>query len=162
MRENTEGANKARLDFAKKQTISGKPFFGWLKLRSSCTRVKKLWRRLGTAHDPKLATLSVKHGGAVWWRERAWLPVAQGYWCLVVMWQGTEEAGRILKCIRISSAKMQVVWAGLHSKMDNDPKHTAKPTQEFFKLTKCNILQWPQKSISWSQPDWACISLAED
>ncbi len=65
MRANTEGANKARLDFAKKQTISGKPFFGWFKLRSACTRVNKLWRRHGTAHDPKLATLSVKHGGAV-------------------------------------------------------------------------------------------------
>ncbi len=48
---------------------------------------KKVWRRLGTAHDPKHTTSSVKHGGAVWWHEHEWLPVALGYWCLVTMWQ---------------------------------------------------------------------------
>ncbi len=45
---------------------------------------KKVWRRLGTAHDPKHTTSSVKHGGVVWWHEHAWLPVALGYWCLLL------------------------------------------------------------------------------
>ncbi len=43
---------------------------------------KKVWGRLGTAHDPKHTTSSVKHGGAVWWHEHAWLPVALCYWCV--------------------------------------------------------------------------------
>ncbi len=43
----------------------------------------KVWRMHGTAHDPKHTTSSVKHGGAVY--ERAWLPVALGYWCLMMM-----------------------------------------------------------------------------
>lgn len=30
--------------------------------------------------------------------------------------------------------------------MANDPKHTAKATQEFFKARKWNILQWPNPS----------------
>ncbi len=55
------------------QTTSGKAFFGLLKLRSTCTRMtgrkKYIWRRLGTAHDPKHTTSSMKHGGAVWWHE---------------------------------------------------------------------------------------------
>ncbi len=50
-----------------------------LNLRSTCTRLtckNKVWRRLGTAHDPKHTTSSVKHGGVVWWQEYALLPVA--------------------------------------------------------------------------------------
>ncbi len=43
-------------------------------------RKKKEWRRLGTAHDPKHTASSVKHSGA----DHAWLPVALGYWCLVM------------------------------------------------------------------------------
>ncbi len=30
--------------------------------------------------------------------------------------------------------------------MDNDPKHTAKATQDFSKAKKWNILQWPSQS----------------
>lgn len=30
--------------------------------------------------------------------------------------------------------------------MDNDPKHTAKATQEFIKAKKWNILEWPSQS----------------
>lgn len=30
--------------------------------------------------------------------------------------------------------------------IDNDPKHTAKATQKFFKAKKWNILQWPSQS----------------
>ncbi len=30
--------------------------------------------------------------------------------------------------------------------MDNDPKHTAKTIQEFLKVKKWNILQWPSQS----------------
>ncbi len=53
----------------KKSQTFGKLSFGRLKLRSTCTRMmgrKKVWRRLGTAHDPKHTSSSVKHGGAVW------------------------------------------------------------------------------------------------
>ncbi len=65
-----QSANKARIDFAKKEkskTTSGKGFFSRLKLRSTCTRMmgrKKVWIRLATAHDPKHTTSSVKHSGA--------------------------------------------------------------------------------------------------
>ncbi len=52
---------------------------------------KKVWRRLGTAHDPKHTTPSVKHGGAVCCHEHACLPVVLGYWRLVMMWQNPRE-----------------------------------------------------------------------
>ena len=30
--------------------------------------------------------------------------------------------------------------------MDNDPKHTVKATEEFFKAKKWNVTQWPSQS----------------
>ncbi len=101
MRANTDGspqgANKARLDLAKKHLKKPDHFWKsilWMaeikfNLHQNDEK-KKVWRRLGTAHDPKHKTSSVKHGGAVWWHERAWLPVALGYWCSV-MWQKKQD-----------------------------------------------------------------------
>ncbi len=45
--------------------------------------------------------------------------------------------------------------------MENDPKHTAKATQEFLKVKNVEYSALA-KSISWFQPNWACISLVED
>ncbi len=112
-RANTEGspqdANEARLDFAKKHLK--KPEHFWKSVlwtveskinRYQNKRKKKVWRSLGTSHDQKnLAYVIRKHGEAVWWHKRAWLPVALGYWCLVMTWQKIEAAGWILKCIGI-------------------------------------------------------------
>ncbi len=60
-------------------------------------RKKKVWKRLGTSHDPKHTTSSVKHGGAVWWHEHAQLPTTLGYWCLAM----TEATRIILKYVGI-------------------------------------------------------------
>ncbi len=84
-----QGANKARLDFAKKHLK--KPDHLWKSILWTPEikinlyqndRKKKVWRRLGTAHGPKHTSSSVKHVGSVRWHERAWLPVILGYWCL--------------------------------------------------------------------------------
>ncbi len=70
---------------------------------------KQVWRRLGTAHDQ-----SIQHH--LWnMGERAWLPVALGYWCLLMTWQRTEAAGWILKSIGIYClprfSQMQQSWS---------------------------------------------------
>ncbi len=88
MRANTDGspkgANKVRLDFAKKHLKKARPLLEKYSLDAGIKinlhqndRKKKVWRRHGTAHDPKHTTSSVKHG-------HAWLPVALGYWCLLM------------------------------------------------------------------------------
>ncbi len=103
-----------------------------------------------------------------WWSVTAWqLPVALGYWCLLMMWQRTEAARRILKCIYwdIQSAQIQSNGARLIGRrfivqINDDPKHTAKATQEFLKVRsgvfcngRVNLLISTRLS---------CISLAED
>ncbi len=40
-------------------------------------------------------------------------------------------------------------------------KHKGKATEKFLKVKKVDYSAMT-KSISWSQPDWTCISLAED
>ncbi|CAJ0938076.1 unnamed protein product, partial [Ranitomeya imitator] len=72
---------------------------------------KKVWRRKGTAHDPRHTTSSVKHGGGN---------------------------------IQPNAAKL--IGRRFIVQMDNDPKHTAKATQEFMSAKKWNILQWPSQS----------------
>ncbi len=109
--------------------------------------MEKAWNSSWSKHT----TSSVNHGGAVWWHEHAWLPVALGYWCLVMMWQKTEAVRRILKCIDILSAQIQSNAAKLIGRrfivqVDNGPKHTAKATQEFLKVKKWIIRQWPSQS----------------
>ncbi len=90
-----------------------------------------------------------------WWssvmHEHALRPVALGYWCLVMMWQKTDASGRILKYSDILSAQIQPNAAELIGRcfivqMDDDPKHTANATQEFVKIKKWIILQWPSQS----------------
>ena len=46
--------------------------------------------------------------------------------------------------IQTNSAKL-IGWR-FTVEMDNDPKHTVKATQEFFKAKRWNILQWPSQS----------------
>ncbi len=144
----------ARLDSAKKHLK--KPDHFWKSILWMAEikinlyqndRKKKVWRRLGTAHDLKHTTPSVKHGGAVRWHEHAWLPVALGYWCLVMMRQKQLEEFWCVQgyTVCLDSAKCSKVdWTALHSTNGRWPK--SKATQEFLKVKRWNILQWPSQS----------------
>ncbi len=106
-----------------------------------------------------------------WWssvmHERAWLPVALGYCCSVMMRQKTEAAGWILKCTGIYSLSrfsqmLKVDWTVLHSTNGQWPKTYIKATQEFLKVKKWNFLQWPSQSPDLISTRLSSISLAED
>ncbi len=93
-RANTEcspqGANKARLDFAKKHLKKPDHFWKsilWMaEIKINLYQndgKKKVWRRLGTARSKAYNNICETWSSVMAWA--AWLPVALGYWCLV-MW----------------------------------------------------------------------------
>ena len=150
---------KARIDFAKKHLKKPAQFWNSI-LWTDETKInlyqndgkKKVWRRIGTAHDPKHTTSSVKHGGG---SVMAWACMASnGTGSLVFIDDVTKDRSSQMNSEvyrDILSAQIQPNAAkliGLHFtvQMDNDPKHTAKATQEFFKAKKWNILLWPSQS----------------
>ncbi len=73
---------KARLEFAKQHLKKPSQFWNnilWtdetnINLYQSDGK-RRVWRRKGTAHDPKHTTSSVKHVVVVSWRGHVWLPV---------------------------------------------------------------------------------------
>uniref|UniRef100_A0A3B5Q0B9 Transposase n=2 Tax=Xiphophorus maculatus TaxID=8083 RepID=A0A3B5Q0B9_XIPMA len=113
---------------------------------------KKVWRRKGTAHDPKHTTSSVKHGGG---NVMAWACMAfNGTGSLVFIDDITadkssrmnSEVYRDILSAQIQPNAAKLIGRRFTVQMDNDPKHTAKATQEFMSAKKWNILQWPSQS----------------
>ncbi len=65
--------------------------------------------------------------------ERAWLPVALSYWCLIMKWQKTEAAGWILKCIGIYSLP-SITFFAIKAQIKAQSVHF-KP----YSLYNCNL-----------------------
>ncbi len=138
----------------KSQTISGNVFFGWLKLRSTCTRMKGR-KKYGEGLE-QLMIQSIKH--------HLWNLVDQcdgmsmassGTGLLVFIDDLTEDRSsrknsemyRDILSAQIQSNAAKLIGRRFMVQMDDDPKHTAKATQEFLKVKKKNyILQWPSQS----------------
>uniref|UniRef100_A0A8C4S635 Transposase Tc1-like domain-containing protein n=1 Tax=Erpetoichthys calabaricus TaxID=27687 RepID=A0A8C4S635_ERPCA len=144
---------KARLDFAKEHLK--KPAQFWKNiLWTDETKInlyqndgkKKVWRRRGTAHYPKHTTSSVKHsGGSV----MAWVCMAaSGTGTLVFIDDVTQdrssrmnsEVFRDILSAQIQLNAVKLIGRRFMIQMDNDPKHTAKATQDFIKAKSGNFL----------------------
>uniref|UniRef100_A0A8C7X7Z9 Transposase Tc1-like domain-containing protein n=1 Tax=Oryzias sinensis TaxID=183150 RepID=A0A8C7X7Z9_9TELE len=142
---------KARLDFAKKHLK--KPAQFWKNiLWTDETKInlnqndgkRKVRRRRGETHDPKNTTSSVKHCGG---SEMAWACMAtSGTGTLVFIDDVTQDRSspmnsevfrdRLSAQIQVNADKL--IGRLFIIQMDNDPKRTAKATQEFIKAKKWN------------------------
>ncbi len=159
---------KARLEFAKRHRKKPTQFWNsipWtdetkINLYQSDGK-RRVWRRKGTAHDPKHTTSSVKHGGG---SVMAWACMAaSGTGSLVFIDDVTadkssrmnSEVFRAILSAHIQPNASELIGRRFTVQMDNNPKHTAKATKE----VDCYAMA---KSITWPESDWACISLAED
>ncbi len=113
---------------------------------------RRVWRRKGTAHDPKHTTSSVKHGGG---SVMAWACMAaSGTGSLVFIDDVTadkssrmnSEVFRAILSAHIQPNASELIGRRFTVQMDNDPKHTAKATKEFLKGKKWTVMQWPSQS----------------
>ena len=122
---------------------------------------RKVLRRKGTAHDPKHTTSSVKHGGG---SVMAWACMAANRTgSLVCIDVTADKSSRMISevFLAILSAHIQpnaseLVGRRFTVEMDNDPKHTAKATKEFFKAKKWNVMQWPSQSPDLNPMHFTC------
>ena len=135
---------KTRLEFAKQHLKKPLQFWNNILWTDETKFIlyqndgkRRVWRRKGTAHDPKHTTSSVKHGGSV----MAWACMAaNGTGTLVFIDDVTaDKSSRINSEVfrAISSAHIQpnaseLIGRRFTVQMDNDPKHTARATKEFF------------------------------
>ncbi|TKS81341.1 Transposable element [Collichthys lucidus] len=150
---------KTRLEFAKQHLKKPSQFWNnnlWtdetkINLYQSDGK-RRVWRKKGTAHDPKHTTSSVKHGGG---SVMAWACMAaNGTGSLLLIDDVTadkssrmnSEVFRAIVSVHIQPNASELIGRHFTVQMDNDPKHTAKAPKKFFKAKKWNILQWPSQS----------------
>uniref|UniRef100_A0A8C5MV28 Transposase Tc1-like domain-containing protein n=1 Tax=Leptobrachium leishanense TaxID=445787 RepID=A0A8C5MV28_9ANUR len=147
---------KARLEFAKQHLTKPSQFWNKIQWTDETKinlyqgdRKRRVWRRKGTAHDPKHTTSSVKHGGG---SVMAWACMAaNGTGSLVVIDDVTadksrrmnSEVFRAILSAHIQPNAAELIGRRFTVQMDNDPKHTAKATKELLKGQKWNVMQWP-------------------
>ena len=137
---------KARLEFAKQHPKKPSQFWNNI-LWTDETKInlyqsdgkRRVWRRKGTAHDPKHTTSSVKHGGG---SVMAWACMAaNGTGSLVFIDYVTadkssrmnSEVFRAISSAHIKPDASEFIGRHFTVHMDNDPKHTAKATKEFLR-----------------------------
>ncbi len=149
---------KARLEFAKRHLKKPSQFWNNI-LWTDETKInlyqsdgkRRVWRRKGTAHDPKHTTSSVKHGGG---SVMAWACMAaSGTGSLVFIDDVTadkssrmnSEVFRAILSAHIQPNASELIGRRFTVQMDNDPKHTAKATKEFLKGKKWTVMQWPSQ-----------------
>ncbi len=150
---------KARLEFAKRHLKKPSQFWNNI-LWTDETKInlyqsdgkRRVWRRKGTAHDPKHTTSSVKHGGG---SVMAWACMAaSGTGSLVFIDDVTadkssrmnSEVFRAILSAHIQPNASELIGRRFTLQMDSDPKHTAKATKEFLKGKKWTVMQWPSQS----------------
>ncbi len=150
---------KARLEFAKRHLKKPSQFWNNI-LWTDETKInlyqsdgnRRVWRRKGTAHDPKHTTSSVKHGGG---SVMAWACMAaSGTGSLVFIDDVTadkisrmnSEVFRAILSAHIQPNASELIGRLFTVQMDNHPKHTAKATKEFLKGKKWTVMQWPSQS----------------
>uniref|UniRef100_A0A8K9WP00 Tc1-like transposase DDE domain-containing protein n=1 Tax=Oncorhynchus mykiss TaxID=8022 RepID=A0A8K9WP00_ONCMY len=101
-----------------------------------------VWRKSNTAHHPEHTIPTVKHGGGSIVVGPAFLQQGQGR-CLKLMGRWMEpNTGPFW----MESAKDLRLGRRFVFQQDNDPKHKAKSTMEWFKNKHIQVLEWPSQS----------------
>lgn len=144
---------KARLAYAKEHIDKNAAF--WDKIMwSDETKVelfghnqqRYVWRTKNTAHDEKNVVPTVKHGGG---SLMFWGCMSSAGTGSLIRVDGRMNAAHYQEILRqglLPSVKKLKMKRGWILQQDNDPKHTAKSTEEWFTKNKIKVLPWPAQS----------------
>ncbi len=133
---------KARLEFAKKYRDEPPKFWDkvlWTDETKINLYQSEVWRKKGSAHDPKHTSSSVKHSGG---NVMAWACMASsGTGSLIFIDDVTHDGSskmnsevyRNILSDNLKKDATKLIGRSFIMQQDNDPKHTAKTTKEFIR-----------------------------
>lgn len=141
---------KARLEFAKIHLDKPKSFWEHI-MWSDETKielfghndVQKVWRKSGEAYAPKNTIPTVKHGGGSIMLWGCFTSSGTGELVRVHGTMTKEYYVEILSNNLKKSAQQLRLGRSFFFQQDNDPKHSSKLVQKWFKDNRIQVLEWP-------------------
>lgn len=107
---------------------------------------KYVWRKANTADEPHHTIPTVKHGGG---NIMLWGCFSSSGPGELVRVKGTMNSAKYIDILEenlFKSAKRLNLGRKFTFQQDNDPKHTARVTQEWFRKKRVKVLDWPSQS----------------
>jgi hypothetical protein len=105
-----------------------------------------IWRKKGTAHEPRYTIPTVKHGGGSILLWGCFSAAGPGELVTIKGIMDSEKYREILQANLMKSAKALRLGRNFLFQQDNDPKHVSKSTKAWFASHKIKVLEWPSQS----------------
>ena len=107
---------------------------------------QKVWRKAGEAYKLSCVKGTAKYGGGnvMVWGSMAWKGVGKLQFIETIMDQ--VQYRNILKQNLKSSARKLRLGSDFTFQQDNNPKHSATKTKEWFAENNVRVLEWPAQS----------------
>lgn len=107
---------------------------------------KYVWRKSGEEVDPDKTIPTIKHGGGSVMLWGCFAAAGTGRLVRIEGIMNGEKYREILEKNLLTSASDLKLRRNFKFQQDNDPKHTARATAEWFKQKKIKVLEWPSQS----------------
>lgn len=105
-----------------------------------------VWRKTNDAYKPNCTIPTVKHGGGSIMVWGCFCSSGVGSIHIIDGTMNGKKYREILEDKLLLSVRSLKLKRGWTFQQDNDPKHTANETKEWFRKKRINVLEWPSQS----------------